>query len=226
MPTIDGIFAKSELVSNPVQFLVQEIREDPSLIYSIALLVDQEEDEQVNVHDLYHQIPNDHWEVLCQTVLPEVTYQTIFPYGISYSGGTTPFRADQAQDALDSVEISRWRVWLSLAKWKFDLINLSLVSAFITSIALIVESFTDLAPSTIDFGPFATFINSYLSPAISTLANPNILIGIFGIVVTLTLHKRQDQISGEDLNEVHNQLQNDLQELREIIENLQQEIED
>lgn len=228
MPSTGGMFTKSEIVSNPVQFLTQEIRKDPSLIYTIELLMEEKEDEQVTVSGLYDQIPNDHWEVLCQTILPEVTYQTIFPYGISPSGRPTPFREDIAQNALDSVQISPWQVRLSVAKRKIGpkIINFGLISALVTSIALIVESFTDLTSTTIDLGPLTKLIYSYIFPAVSTLANPNILIGILGIIVTLSLHKRRDPISGDDLNKVHKQLQNDIQELNQTIENLQQEIEE
>lgn len=230
MPSVDvdGVFIEREMVSNPISHLTQEIREDPSLIRSLEILLEVEEDGQVRPYGLYDEISTEHWRTLCRTVLPEVSFQTIFPYGISHSGGATPFRAHVAQEGLDSVEVSRWRVWLPVASRvvRSKVIDLALTFALAVSAALIIDSFTELFPTTIDLGPFTMFINTIVFPAVSALANPNILLGILGIVVTLILHKRRDVISGDDLEEVHKQLQSDLQELRGLIEDLKQEIEE
>lgn len=230
MPSVNdgGLFTEREMVSDPASSLTQEIREDPSLIWSIERLMEAEEDGQVRLHNLYNEIPTEHWRILCRTVLPEVSFQTVFPRGISYSAGATPFWNDVAQEALGSVEIRRWRVWLSVALWKANskAIDIALFLGLVVSFALIIQGVSEPFPSTIDLGLFTKFINTVVFPAVSALANLNILIGIFGIIVTLILHERRDAISGDDLEEVHGQLQDDLQELRELIKSLQQETEE
>lgn len=226
-PAGDGLFIERETVSDPISHLTQEIREDPSLIQSLEILMEEAEDGQVYVSGLYQKIPTEHWQILCRTVLPEVAFQTIFPYGISHSGGSTPLQVDVAQEALASVEVSRWRVWLTVVSRKVSskAIDFALILSLVTSAALIIDG-ADLFSSAINHGPFTRFINTVVFPTVAALANPNILLGILGIVVTLILHKRRDAISGDDLEEVHEQLQGDIQELRKLIEDLQQEIED
>lgn len=229
MPNLDGdgLLTERETVSNPLLYLDQKLREDPSLVLSLEVLMEAEEDGQVNIHGLYHEIPHEHWQILGRTVLPEVEVQTIFPYGISYPGRDTPFQTDVAQKALDSVEFSRWRIWIAVVSRKANsrVLDLALMVAGIVSAALIVEG-TELLPTTIDLGPFTTFINTIVFPAVATLAKPNVLLGFLGIVVTLILHKRRNTVSGDDLEEVHEQLQGDIQELRKLIKDLQQEIKD